>query len=251
MSDSEFSPSTVELQSLMTKRWSPNLLWSVVACIVGGLIGCGLVRAIDPFFQFESLSELGISPPPELIAKYNAAQIAFWSSNYALNFGLIGLSLGLTVGLITTRINRILSGLAGGVGGLLGGALAGYVLGIFVAKALIASEDQSLVQSALLHFAIWASMFAPIILIVGFAQDGPVNAASYLTVGIVAPFVVSVVYTVASSMIFADANLIKLIPQSSLEQGVWVLVCSVGLGTGLYFGSQGNGQSHLAVGPTL
>lgn len=230
------SETVSEPMTSTTENWSPNLFPSLVACIAGCVIGYAVVHSVHPFFKFADIPELGISAPPELIKRYNDAQIAFWANNYALDFGLLGLCIGSTIGFITTRLRRIPSWLAGLVGGFVGGAIAGYIIGIFVAKALIASANQSLIQSTGFHFAIWASIFASILLMVGWVQDGAIRSAAFVLNGVVVGLAVAIVYNIASPLIFAHANLLKLIPNTSLERVVWILTCSIVLGLGLHLG---------------
>ncbi len=219
-----------------SKTWSPTFAASLVACFTGCLIGGALIQAIDPFFKFAELPELGIAPKPELVKKFQDATVAFWTNNYATDFGLLGLSLGGAIGLLATRRRRILSGLAGGFGGLLSGAAAGFAIGIFVAKSVLLSSDQSLVQSTLFHFSLWASLTACVLLIVGYVQQGWRVAFECAVIGVVLGLAVSVVYNLLSSVIFANSNLLMLLPSSTVERGVWLLICSSVLGIGLHFG---------------
>lgn len=218
------------------KSWSPKLFPSLVACITGSILGLILVQCFDPYFKFADIPDLGISPPPELIKKYNDAQIEFWSYNYSLNFGVLGLCIGVLIGLVATGVRRIPSMLAGGLGGLLGGSASGYLIGVFGAKSLIASANQSLVESAGMHFALWSAIFGLVLLFIGLVQDGPIRAAGYLLLGIIVGLAVAVVYNILSSIVFANANLLKLIPESKSERIVWILACSIILGLGLHLG---------------
>ena len=165
--------------------WAPALQSSLLSCVAGSLVGCAIVHAVDPFFKFAQLPELGLSPSPELLKKYHDATLAFWTSNYALDFGLLGLCIGSTIGLFSTRTRRAASSLAGSLGGSVGGIISGYILGIFTAYSIIRSEDQSLVHSATMHFAIWASMIACILFMIGYVQDGLVHSLNYVVIGIV------------------------------------------------------------------
>ena len=209
---------------------------SLIACVIGGFVGCAIVHSIDPFFKFANIPELGISPPPELVKQYNAAKLAFWCNNLALNFGLLGFCLGSGVGFISTQVRRIQSAIVGSVGGMLAGATAGYLSGMVVTRTLIASEDQSLIQSTVLHFALWASVFATILLLVGFVQSGPIRALNCALVGIVVGLVVAVFYNILSSLIFPQTNLLTLIPESRFERFIWILSCSIVFGMGMHHG---------------
>ncbi len=233
-----------------SKTWSPTFAASLVACITGCLIGGALIQAIDPLFKFAELPELGIAPKPELVKKHQDATVAFWTNNYAVDFGLLGLCLGSAIGLLSTRRQRILSGLAGGFSGLLSGAVAGFAIGIFVAKSVLLSTDQSMVQSTLYHFSLWASLAACVLLMVGFVQRGWRGAFEGAAMGMVLGLAVSVVYNLLSSVIFANSNLMMLLPSSTVERGFWLLICSSVLGFGLHFGLRAKHQKQL-VSPQL
>lgn len=235
MSDQVSAAVAQTTSSTTSQIWSPKLIQSLIACVIGGFVGCALVHSIDPFFKFANIPELGISPPPELVKKFNAAKLAFWCNNLALNFGLLGFCLGAGVG-FSTEVRRIPSVIAGAVGGMLAGAVAGYLSGMVVARTLIASGDQSLIQSTLLHFAQWSSMFATILLLVGFVQSGPIRALNCALVGLAIALVVAVFYNILSSLIFPQTNLLTLIPESRFERFIWILSCSIVFGMGLHHG---------------
>jgi hypothetical protein len=218
------------------KAWSPKLIAFSIASIVGLALGAIIVGAINPFFPFENLPELGISPSPELVKKHIAATYAFHSMNLGLNLGLMGLCFGIAFGSITAQRNRPLATVAGGLGGLVAGVLAGYLVGLYVAKAFIASADQSLVESTLIHFSSWLGILACVVLIVGYSQAGMTKAAAYLVAGIVAAMLLAVAYNLVTSILFPKANLLSVIPSTVNERIVWILVCSLTVTCGLYFG---------------
>ncbi len=190
----------------------------------------GIVHAIDPVFPYADLPELGLAPSPELIAQHNAAQVAFRSCNYGLGLAIIGACLGLTYGGIVSPARRLLQGVLGAIGGTVGGAVSGYFLGILVAKLIIASENESLLQSTGLHFATWAIIATIIVALVALVHRRVGGLISALTAGIATGMMAAMCYVVASSFLFADANLVKLIPEALYGRIVWVVICAGSFG---------------------
>lgn len=234
--ETAISPNSNDGSSPNAICWYPNALGSCVACTLGTVISGFLIHFLDPFFPFAQLPELGISPSSELVQKHVSAQRAFWSSNYAFDFALIGLCVGVSLGLITTKQRRIAAGSAGALGGLLGGLLAGYFLGFAVAKNILESVDQSLVRSTAYHSAAWAAMLVGLVFAIALVQNGIGRALNALPVGLLVGLVVASVYNIVSSVCFSAGNLSQLIPSSIVEQVFWVAVCSITSGLGLYFG---------------
>jgi hypothetical protein len=216
--------------------WTPSLGMSLIGCLLGTLVGMGVIHAIDPYFPYANLPELGISPPPELVAKHHAARIEFQTRNYGLDFGLMGLILGGCVGLIATGVRRVPSAIAGGIGGALGGAISAYIVGGYVAQAIIASADQSLLQSSAMHVPVWASIFGVALLMIGLVQASPVKAISYGVIGAVAGSLAALAHNLVTPFIFGSANLLYLFPDSLSQRITWALLCSITLGLMLHLG---------------
>ncbi len=219
-------------------HWSPPLVLSIVACMLGGLITGTVIHAKAPFFQFANLPELGINPPPELVAKFRAATYEFWTMNYLVEFGLVGLCLGAAIGLSAPNSNRAVSTIAGALSGLVSGAAAGYLVGRFIAAAVLASADQSLLHSVGYHFAIWGSILGCILLVVSSLQVGVLPGLNYLLLGIGSGFVVAVAYNLISSLAFSTANLNRLVPDTLDQRMVWAIACPAIAALAIHFGAQ-------------
>ncbi len=219
-------------------QWRPSLMSCVLGCIIGALISTGVVHSIDPVFSYADLPELGLSPSPELQAQHNAAQVAYYSQNYGLNLAIIGACVGIGFGVSAAIRQRMVSGLLGGIGGAIAGGAAAYLIGMFVAQSLNTSEDQSLIKSALFHGILWGS--------IGFAVVGPVTSVqsrrlplvSTIMVGLISGVVVAIAYNVLFSLLFSDANLLKLIPATLTERVAWSTGCGALLGISAHYGLQ-------------
>ena len=218
----------------LPSTWNPGLFSSLLGCCLGGLVGMGVVNAVDPYFKFPPLPELGISPSSELVQKHHAAQIEFHSSNLSLNLAIVGLCLGLAIGCLTTRRHRFISSLLAGIVGAMAGALSGYLMGALVAKAIIASANQSLLQSTLYHFACWGAMVTGIVTLLGAIQGGVKRLPDLLVIGLLLGLCVALVYNIVSSALFSGSNLLLVIPASMTERGLWILITSITFGLGLH-----------------
>lgn len=232
------SESVSERAESPARAWSPGLGASIAACVVGGLVGAGVIHAIAPVFPYADLPELGIAPPPELVAKHRDATLAFWSQNFAIDFAILGLCLGAAVGCVADRNRRVAAIVLGAVCGSIGGAIASFVLGRFIALAIIQSADQSLVQSTIFHFIAWSAMLAPALAAIGFLHRGIIAAPSFALGGIGLGVLAAVTYNLAFSVAFSQANLLMLVPVSLTERIVWGAVCAAAVGLGLSLGSR-------------
>jgi hypothetical protein len=219
--------------------WSPGLLQILSGSVLGSVIGLAIVHCFDPMFKMTELPELGINPSPELVQRLKAATYAYWSFNCASAFAVIGLSIGVAIGVTSTAKRRVTSAAAGGTGGALGGLVSGYAVGLFVAQSALTSADQSLVQSAGAHFAVWAATLSLAIVAIGVVQDGPRRAASFLLAGIVTSIGISAAYNLAASIMFMNSNLLHVFPASLTERLVWTAICSVVGGLLLHFSLRG------------
>ncbi len=221
-----------------SKAWSPALPLSVLACVVGSLIGMVIVHGIEPLFAYADLPELGIAPKPELVQQHLAATYDFWSKNFAVDFAIIGLCLGAALGCVADRARRANSMVLGAILGAIGGAVASYIVGRFIAEAIIQSADQSLVQSTIFHFAVWSAMLAPALGVIGYLHRGIAAAPSFALGGVGLGVLVAVVHNLVFSVAFSKANLLMIMPASLTERIVWAVVCGSVVGLGLSLGSR-------------
>lgn len=213
------------------------MLATTVSVALGMLVGGWSIHAIDPFFPFADLPDLGISPPPELVERFRSATFAFHSQNLAVNLGLMGLTMGLAIGLGTTHYRRWISGICGALCGASGGAITGYFLGMQVASAVIESADQSLVQAATVHFASWAGLLVPISIVVGSLQDGVQKALlNYAVLALLLSVIGGVCYIICGSLFVPETNLLFPIPKNLAGRAIWLLCSGIPLAIGLGLG---------------
>ncbi|MEZ6133886.1 MAG: hypothetical protein R3C53_03140 [Pirellulaceae bacterium] len=219
-----------------TGYWSPGLQAATLACIGGGLVAFFVIRSLHPYFAFADLPELGIAPSEEMVAKHIAATQAFWAHNYALDFGVLGLALGAVIGAVATATRRIPSCIAGAASGLVGGAAAGYGAGLMVARTIRLSADQSLVNSTLLHFAVWGTVCGLIVFSISCIQAGVMRALNNLVIAILLGLGIAALYNLGTSLIANSYDLTFIFPTTLVHGLVWAITCSAMLGLGLHFG---------------
>jgi hypothetical protein len=208
-----------------------NLGRCLVAAITAGLLVCAVLFAFYPFASLE-FPELGISPKPEDVAKFQSAHYGFWPTNHALAYGFIGLVSGISWGLIASTKFRIFTATIAGISSMFGGALAGYATGPFYAKAAIESADRSLVESAIFHSAVWIAVLVPIFFSIGYAQGTLQKAMNFAISGIVTGASVAICYLLCASFIAPGENLTSLVPSSNPAKVVWFLVMVLVVGMG-------------------
>lgn len=217
--------------------WSPGLFNALAACLLGGICGYFVLNSFVPIFPFAELPEMGAFPSEELITQYKQAQYAFRSNNGAIDGAILGLCFGAFLGLLTVRTRRILSVVAGGIGGLIGGAVAGYCVGNFAAHGLINKTDQTILQSTLFHFLIWASIAVALSLGISMAQSSPTKQTiAGLTAALVAGAIASISYNAIASTLFPLANLTFISPATAMERMLWIATGSIALAIGFGMG---------------
>ena len=229
------SASAIETQARQIV-WEPSFGRSLLACGLGGAAAFSIVQATYPMFAMTDLPELGISPSPELVKRFTEAQYAFWTSNYSLATAILGLCMGAAVGLVSTKARRVVSGIAGGLAGIAGGAVAGFYCGRLVAGTQIVSADQSLLQSTLVHFSVWAAVFALSVAVVAVIQIRLAAVLEMLIVSLLAALAVAVLYNMSASIFFSNSNLLLLFPETLTERAFWFALASLVLGVGLHLG---------------
>lgn len=222
--------------NLPCMAWKPSLSKSVCAALIGGAIALASIHWLYPVFPRAPLGELSISPTEEDLRIHLQAAIDFRSRNCAVVFGLLGLCLGLSFGWMTTLRRRVASALSGGLAGVVAGIVAGYIAGYFLALALSASENQSLVQSTLFHFSVWAPVLVAVWVGIA-AVQGPISQAlPHALTGLLAALVAVTLYGLVGTILFPKANLLYLVPGSLAERCAWMISCTLVAGVGLHLG---------------
>lgn len=224
-----------QVESSSATGWKPSIGLATVATLAGGLVAFGIFQPYGVFFRYEALPELPIEPSPEQMAEFTKAHTDFYSRNYGMQLGIVGACIGLVVGGLTVSRKRVVSALVGCFLGMLAGGIAGYLCGFSTALAMVRSSDQSLVQSSLLHFAIWGSIGVWVAAGVGMVQGGVAQVAKAVPAGLIAGVIVVVAHTMVFSIAFPSSNLIQFVPESFAERLTWIVVCGVLLGPALAF----------------
>jgi hypothetical protein len=227
-----------DLESTIASRWSPTVSLSVLACVIGSAFVLSFSILCTPVFRYPNLPELGISPKPELVEKHHAAQYEFQTHNNALNFALIGCCYAIPFGFLTSIRNRVVVALITGLATGIVGGIAGYLAGWFIAGETIASNDQSLVVSALLHAAVWVPIALGLSVTANYMNGNRKNTIGAVVVGVLSGLAVAFAYNVLFSALFSGVNLLSLIPVGTFERVVWCLGCSIVLGLGIAMGLQ-------------
>lgn len=232
-------PSETTLSS--TAAWKPSLSISIAAALVGGAAALAAIHWLYPVFPRASLGELSLSPTEEEIRIHLEAAIKFRSRNSAVAFGLLGVCLGLAFGWFTTLRRKVASALSGALAGAAVGVLAGYAAGYFLARILAASENQSLVQSTLLHFSVWGPLLVAVWVGIATIQSGQIGRTlPHALTGLLAALVAVTVYGLIGSILFPTTNLLLLIPETFAERCAWMVSCASLAGVGLHMGLKSN-----------
>jgi hypothetical protein len=190
----------------------------------------------DPIFPMASLAEPSLSPTPEEVQIHLQAAIDYRTRNYAAEFALLAACLGGALGFLTTPRRRGPSALGGALAGAPVGGLAGYISGYQLALTLAASGNQSLVQSTIFHFAVWAPILVAVLVGIALIQGPFRQAYAYLLAGLVAALIAATTYGLVGSIFFPRSNLLLLVPESLMERIVWIVSYAVSAGFGLHFG---------------
>jgi hypothetical protein len=212
--------------------WHPTLWACVLATAIGLLLSATVIFAFYPFFQLESLPELGISPQPEAVAKYKDAQNAFWKRNHAAAFGLVGMCMGLSWAITTANRHKLSTALSTGMIAAICGSIAGYLTGPFYARGVIESSTQSLTESLIFHAIGWTSIAVPIFASVAFLQESRTRALNCTIAGLLGGASMALIYILLASTICTSENVASLIPTSSTAKAIWITsgLMSIGLG---------------------
>ncbi len=216
------------------RSWQPSILLSLIAALLGGVVGFLILYKLHPYFPRPELPDMPQYPSEELRALYRDAELKFHSQNGAFDCAILGGCLGLLLGLITGR-KRLLSALAGTLLGAIAGGVAGVGIGYKVATDINSSTQQTLLLSSLYHFAIWAALgtfvFAALAIVNDLKQMG-----SVIISGVLAGILASLAYNVASSILFPTANLSLITPGPSSQRVIWFASGCLGLGLCLGLG---------------
>lgn len=216
--------------------WQPSLALAALAALAGGSAGLAVMEPLHPLFAFETMKELPIEPTAEQMQKFTATQTNFFCHNNAVYLAVVGAALGLAVGGLSVHRRRVTSAIAGGVAGCLAGAAGGYFTGFAIGQAMVISADQSLVQAALLHLAVWGPIGLGISAVVGVIQGGAATAVQGALAGLVASLLIVVGYILVASIAFPAANLIHTVPEKTSQAIVWIVTTSLCFGLALHFG---------------
>ena len=210
------------IQTSETKTWHPNVVMYLVACILGGLLGGGIVHQIHPVFEYTDLPQIGLGASDELILQHRIAAFEYRSKNYGVELAIVGLSLGLAIGAFSGSPKRMLSTFAGGIAGALTGGIVGYVGGLIVGQSIIRNEQQGLQASMGLQTIVWGLILASVVWSVATLHVGAKRACSHLLIGLIAGFAVAVTQFVISSVVFPSSNPLFLIPEQPSERVYWL-----------------------------
>lgn len=219
--------------TVVAKTTNAGLGMALVGGVLGGVIGFLVLNATHPFFPFEELPELGMTPSAELVKQYHQAEYTFRSSNGAVDCGILGGCLGLLMGIFAVQ-RRALGAIVTGVVGLAFGAIAGFVIGRLVGNALINSVPQTLAQSAFYHGTVWGSIGVGVGACVALLN----RSSAFLNTsifGLVGGVLGAIVFNIVAPIVAPAANLSILTPETAAERGVWIgsaAVC-IGLFVGL------------------
>ncbi len=225
-----------EARDAQAAHWILRPTPSVAFCLAAGILTLVGLLATFPVFPLPDLPELGLSPSAEVLKLHSDAQLAFRSRNYAVVFGMLGLLMGVACGMATSQGKRLPSALAGGLAGSLAGAIAGYFAGTAVAGILSSGENQSLVQSGIWHFVVWAALAACIAFVIGFIHGGFKLAVTGGLIGLLSGIFVSLAWNLVGSIAFSKSNLIYLMPEKTVERIVWICASAAVLGAALSIG---------------
>ncbi len=241
----------IKSQEVVDQRnsgWTPAIVGSLSACIVGGLISYFVLKSFIPIFPFPELPEMGLGPPPELVKKYHDAEYAFRSNNGASDCAIIGLCIGAMMGLFTVRTRRILSTVAGGIGGLLGGAIAGYFIGQLLAHGLIVKTEMTLLHSTLFHLAIWVSISIGIAIAICLVHPNAKQFLAALIAAVISGALASISFNALGSTFFPFSNLALITPNSVNELILWIGTSSIALGVGFGLGMRKPTPKNIVYG---
>ena len=207
--------------------WAPSLPQFLLGFVLPATIVALVLSTVGPIYPIEDLPDMGIDPSPELVRKHIDAAYAFETQNKGLNFALIGGLVGLFTGLFTSNRLKLPSAVAATLTGAVAGGGLGFLVGTFLAKTYIVSNDQSLLISFGYHAMIWGSIFAFVLGTVGAFQNGTLGAVVGFIVGVVAGCFASVAYNLVGAIAFSDQDLANVFPRFPIQSVTMVIVCSL------------------------
>ncbi len=210
--------------------WSPSMGTAILAALVGGLLGFGIIQGADPIFKMEELPEMGLNPTGTQIKKFIAAQKAFYSTNYAAEFAVFAGCIGLVFVGVTASIRRIPCALLAAALGAIAAGATGYYAGLVTGEELALSKDQSLQNTALVSSLIWVATAAAIAFGGAILQVGAKASVNAALGGLVAGIMIVVVVLLVFSFPFTGANLSDQIPITMVQRLVWSVAASVTFG---------------------
>ena len=213
--------------------WQPPLSMTIVSSVLAGLIGACIICLIDPVFAIDALPELPIEPSDEQIAAKWKSESDFYGRNAALDMAILAGLLGMSIGAGTVSRARVQSGLAGGAVAAVAAATSAYITGRPIGWAMLVSEDQSLVQSGMLMFAVWGALAVGMAIAIGFVQGGAASVVQSIISAIISAIFVVIAHTIVFAIAFPSANLIFVVPNSTAERVVWGVTCCTVLGLGM------------------
>jgi hypothetical protein len=207
-------------------------LLGLLAAVVAGTLGWGLVEQVQPVFSIGEGYEIpSLGAPPEMFERSRAAHAAVAQKNAAFNLALLGglLALGLATAEAGLRRTWILVAAApllglvlGGLGGYLGGHLHGTLL-----------KDGSMTELTNV-IKVHALMLVPLGMGVGLAMGlittVPKTIATAAIVGGVTGVIAAVTYTLIISLAFSTIATEDLLPITPFGRFVWTLVAATLLG---------------------
>ncbi len=238
-------PSPEELRQASV--WQPKLMPTLVACVLGGLLGGVIVHWVHPLFAYKDLPPIDLGASAELVQQHRDAAFAYRSMNYGVELAIVGLTLGLFFGAVAAPSKRLLSMLVGGCAGALAASGGGAMGGRLVAHALFQNQQQTLTASMGLQAIVWGLMIASIVWSVAFVHVGAIRALQPGIVGLLAGIAVAATQFVVSSFLFPAANPQFLVPEEANERVYWLLALplAAGLSLGLGLSRQTAGQYQL------
>ncbi len=218
-----------------SRLWRPHPLLGIVVCIAASGLAYLVIDWAHPLVPMEDLPDMGPYPSAEMVARYNAAEYAFQTSNGAINCSILGALVGLLVGLVTSS-RRCCGGVVACIAGVLAGAVGGYIAGYFTAGAIIKAAEQSLLQSVGYLSIAWGLIAACVCGVLACIHSKS-QILSGIVIGIVVAILGALAYNMVASILFPMSNLVLITPKESGERLVWALSfgTALGLGVGLVF----------------
>lgn len=224
--------------SAVGNAWLPSFTATLIATLLGGAIGLGIIMAIDPVFAFPNLPPVPEQPTDrdlELIQKHITARGQYFSYNYALEFAILGGILAAAIGFCTCRSRKIPSAIVGASAAAIAGGVSGLLSGKPIGEAIEQSQGFTLTQAGMFHWSVWGAMTIAMAVAIGWVQGGFRQAVQAAIAGAVASILAVLLYLVAASVIFLSDNLAHLIPLETNHRGFWIASCAILFAVGFTF----------------